>query len=352
MKKQKKSKKTPSDRQKERRAKRKLKSKRIEEEQRTNWVLDTLRWVDAEEYRRQNYMNNEANTDSCGGGDMDDDDAHDDDGDDDDDSSDDSSENENDRDGISDTMTYLTSDNNTVAATTTTTNPNAFSIISWNILADQYCNRSSHRELPPKFQRRVFDRKQRRHHVQQTLRRLVRRTTHAKQDRHEGGDATTYKSDINCISPDLLALQEVDPPLGVASCLKEQGYEAIETVATKGGRVGRVDSCGLYYREDVWTYVRHETVLLDDLATNCSSDIVGNKEKIGGGGNDNTIDRSKKASTNMNESLRGLQTSLSRKNVALIVRLHHKPTEREVVVVNAHFFWNPAYEYVKVSFCF
>jgi mRNA deadenylase 3'-5' endonuclease subunit Ccr4 len=208
------------------------------------------------------------------------------------------------------------------------------------------------------------------------LRRLVRRRTHVKQYEADGGGtdqatvvtvvpnltkknaatsttATTCESDINnCISPDLLALQEVDPPLGVASCLKEQGYEAIETVATKGGRVGRVDSCGLYYKEDVWTCVRHETVFLDDLATNCSSDIVGNYEKIGGGGNDNTIDRSKRTSNNMNESLRGLQTSLSRKNVALLVRLHHKPTRREVVVVNAHLFWNPAYEYVKVSLYF
>jgi hypothetical protein len=65
-----------------------------------------------------------------------------------------------------------------------------FSIICWNVLADAYCSRSSHKNLPSKFQTRVFNRNQRQHQIRQILRHF-----HDK------------------LSPDLIALQEVDPPL-------------------------------------------------------------------------------------------------------------------------------------------
>ena len=65
-----------------------------------------------------------------------------------------------------------------------------FSIICWNVLADSYCSRSSHKNLPRKSQSRVFNRNQRQHHVRQTLRFLDEK-----------------------LSPDLIALQEVDSPL-------------------------------------------------------------------------------------------------------------------------------------------
>ena len=63
-------------------------------------------------------------------------------------------------------------------------------IISWNVLADSYCSRSSHKNLPSKFQSQVFNRNQRQHHVRQILRLFETK-----------------------LSPDLVALQEVDPPL-------------------------------------------------------------------------------------------------------------------------------------------
>jgi len=65
-----------------------------------------------------------------------------------------------------------------------------FSIISWNVLADAYCSRSSHKNLPPKFQSRVFNRNQRQHQIRQTLRLFVSK-----------------------LSLDIITLQEVDPPL-------------------------------------------------------------------------------------------------------------------------------------------
>ncbi len=45
-------------------------------------------------------------------------------------------------------------------------------LICWNVLADSYCNRRSHRKLPLVYQNHVFDKHQRQHHVRQTLRRM------------------------------------------------------------------------------------------------------------------------------------------------------------------------------------
>lgn len=85
-----------------------------------------------------------------------------------------------------------------------------FSIISWNVLADAYCSRSSHKNLPPKFQTRVFNRNQRQHQVRQTLRLID-----------------------NKLSPDMIALQEVDPPLegkgatnALVACKTESRYHS------------------------------------------------------------------------------------------------------------------------------
>jgi mRNA deadenylase 3'-5' endonuclease subunit Ccr4 len=182
------------------------------------------------------------------------------------------------------------------------------SIVCWNVLADAYCNYKSHQHLPLKFQRHVFDRHQRQHHVRQILRRFA-----------------------STIAPDFLALQEVDPPLEVAGCMKELGYEGIETPSSPGGKDGRVDACALYYRHDQWKCLEHEIVRLDDLATMCSKE---SKEKPSVAGSSN---------------LQDVQTSFVRKNMALLVRLEHlHGNRRQLVVAVLHLYWNPSYEYVKV----
>lgn len=43
------------------------------------------------------------------------------------------------------------------------------SIISWNVLADSYCSPRSHRHLPLVYQRHVFNKELRLHHVRQLL---------------------------------------------------------------------------------------------------------------------------------------------------------------------------------------
>ena len=146
----------------------------------------------------------------------------------------------------------------------------------------------------------------------------------------------------------------------VAKCMKSLGYGVVETIASPDGRDGRVDSCGLYFREDNWKCLDHETIRLDDLAILRSSS-ENKDEDEGSNANKTTIEqstgsarvsrnrKSRGSSTNTNSgSLKGFERSFIRKNVALLVKLEHIPTKRRMVIVVAHLFWNPAYDYVKV----
>jgi mRNA deadenylase 3'-5' endonuclease subunit Ccr4 len=181
-----------------------------------------------------------------------------------------------------------------------------FSIISWNVLADSYCSYRSHRNLPLKFQRHVFDGNQRQHHVRQALRRFT-----------------------SCLGGEepILALQEVDGPLMVMDTLKKLGYAGLESPTSKGGKNGRVDACGLYYPKEHWKLLKEETLRLDDLASLRSSSAVPPSAR---------------------NNLQGLQTSFLRKNMALLVRLVHKKTNREIVMAVLHLYWNR--EYFSVLF--
>lgn len=180
------------------------------------------------------------------------------------------------------------------------------SIVCWNVLADAYCSYKSHKHLPLKFQRHVFDHHQRQHHVRQILRRFS-----------------------STLAPDLMALQEVDPPLEVAGCMKELGYDGVETPTSPGGKDGRVDSCVLYYSRNRWACLEHQIIRLDDLATMCSKPSSG----VPFFGRNN---------------LQGVQTSFVRKNMALLVRLKNLHDNTQLVVAVLHLYWNPSYEYVKV----
>jgi mRNA deadenylase 3'-5' endonuclease subunit Ccr4 len=173
-----------------------------------------------------------------------------------------------------------------------------FSIISWNVLADAYCSYRSHRNLPLKFQRHVFDRHQRQHHVRQILRRLV-----------------------SSLGNPILALQEVDKPLEVLMALEELGYEGIETPTSPGGKNGRVDACGLYFHRDEWTCLQQEMIRLDDLATL--------RSRTG-----------KEICDATRNSLRGFQTSFLKKNMAMLVRLKNVQSNKQIVVAVLHLYWN------------
>lgn len=167
------------------------------------------------------------------------------------------------------------------------------------MLAESYLTRRSHRQLPRLYQNTVFQPSSRR-----AL--LDRRLQH-----------------FASLQVDVLCLQEVDMPLNV---LKECGYDCIMTPTSKegNGAGGRVDACGIYYLKEKWRLVDYELVRFDDLATlgSTSSTIISN--------------------------LQGLSTSFLRRNVGVVCRLQHIQSEKTVVIANAHVYWNPSYEYVKL----
>ena len=171
------------------------------------------------------------------------------------------------------------------------------SIVTWNVLAQSYCSRRSHPDLPRIYQDVVFSPQRRRSRLLRILKRFVDETI------------------------DVLCLQEVDSD-DIARKLQDWGYSHVETPRTKGGGSGgRVDSCGIYVRKERWSLVDHELIRLDDLAT------------LGAGGVGDTS---------------GLEQSFLRRNAALLARIRNRQSGRTVVVANAHLFWNPGFEYVKL----
>ncbi len=138
--------------------------------------------------------------------------------------------------------------------------------------------------------------------------------------------------------------------------MRSLGFGVLETGGSSDGRVNRVDSCGLYFREENWECLNHEVIRLDDLAIlRSSSTASSGKEKSNNESIDQckTTERCKKNQKDTgrphHNSLKGFERSFVRKNVTLVARMVHKPSKRQLVVVVSHLFWNPAYNYVKVS---
>ena len=124
--------------------------------------------------------------------------------------------------------------------------------------------------------------------------------------------------------------------------MKSIGYGVIETVGSSDRKAGRVDSCGLYFCEEKWECLDHETIRLDDLAILRSSS---QSEGQNGQTRDTTIDNSniikKKNRINRhdrnntnNGSLKGFERSFVRSNVTLLARMKHKESMEQVVIVS------------------
>jgi mRNA deadenylase 3'-5' endonuclease subunit Ccr4/uncharacterized protein with PIN domain len=171
-------------------------------------------------------------------------------------------------------------------------------IVSWNILAQAYCTRRSHHHLPPMYQNYVFSPPMRKVMLRKSLERFCN------------------------LQVDVFCLQEVDMDLNDML----EGYDSVLTpTVTGGGGGGRVDACGIYFFKENWKLVEHELVRLDDLATLGQSSTTG-----------------------IESNLQGLSTSFLRRNVAILCRLQHRQTKQQIVVCNAHVYWNPEYSYVKL----
>jgi mRNA deadenylase 3'-5' endonuclease subunit Ccr4/uncharacterized protein with PIN domain len=175
-------------------------------------------------------------------------------------------------------------------------------VITWNVLAQAYLSRRSHRNLPKPYDDVVFNHKKRHALMEKILRKL-----------------TTATMEL-----DILCLQEVDLQL-VETTLAENHFQGVSTPTTNGGGAGgRVDSCCIYWNRNDWELVNQELICFDDLSTLGSN------------------------ATKLESNLQGLKQSLLRRNVAIVVRLQHRTTATKIVVSNSHLYWNPEFDYVKL----
>jgi uncharacterized protein with PIN domain/mRNA deadenylase 3'-5' endonuclease subunit Ccr4 len=173
-------------------------------------------------------------------------------------------------------------------------------IVSWNVLAQAYLSRRSHRNLPPTHEQVIFNPKRRISLMEKTLEKLI------------------------ALELDVLCLQEVDMPV-IGTTLTKNSFEGVSTPTTNGGGAGgRVDSCSIYWNKCVWTLINHELIFFDDLS------FLGSN------------------ATKFESNLQGLKQSLLRRNTSVMVRLKHNLTGIQIVICNAHLYWNPHFDYVKV----
>lgn len=173
-------------------------------------------------------------------------------------------------------------------------------IVSWNVLAQAYLTRQSHRNLPKAYEDVVFKPNRRAFLMEKVLRKLI------------------------AMELDVLCLQEVDLPL-IETVLAEESFTGVSTPTTNGGGAGgRVDACCIYWNNHDWKMLNQDLICFDDLSTLGSN------------------------ATKLESNLHGVKQSLLRRNVAILVRLQHRNTSTKLVVCSSHLYWNPEYDYVKL----
>lgn len=213
------------------------------------------------------------------------------------------------------------------------------SVASFNILAEAYLTPRSHKNLPAEYQEVVFDPRRRRRLLCDTLKHLAE------------------KFEVIC-------LQELDTALwdDVVSCFADLGYDFVHAyrsgkthaTSTKNGSINanttardnksgnrkkreesRPDGCAIFYCVKKWECTSFQAVQFNDLTQD--------NGKLNGNNDTSHISSSSHA-------LCGIIDSYIRHNTALIVALQSvvKP-DVSVIVTNMHLYWNPAYEYVKLS---
>ena len=106
-----------------------------------------------------------------------------------------------------------------------------------------------------------------------------------------------------------------------------------------------------------WKLMDSELIRLDDLATlssfsasSSSTTVAVETTTTSSTSNDVTkTNGDNSASSSSHSHIQGIQQSLLRRNMAIMIRLQHTEyPEITMIVVNAHLFWNPSFEYVKV----
>lgn len=222
----------------------------------------------------------------------------------------------------------------------------SFSILSFNVLAESYLTPRSHNNLPPSAAEVVFNKELRRNLLKRTLEKLAK-------------------------SFDIICLQEVDNALRdiIVDSLTKLGYSYV--YAPRGGvplassdvdcgtvspskspQVDkRSDGCATFFSKNNWKCVNYSVVHFDDLADEerppLRDDSVANSVK-----QPHPVSNSSRKRKKKQNALSGIIASYKRRNAALLLELEQiqSPSKaRRIVVANAHLYWHPGYEYVKLS---
>ena len=198
------------------------------------------------------------------------------------------------------------------------------SILCWNILAESFLTRRSHPGLSMESQTIVFN-------FEKRLKLLVHQLTHF---------ITTTKFDILC-------LQEVDlrpqfethvfQPLGYQSIHATRPTTTTTTTTTTSSSSTTMNGCMIAFHTTKYKLLDSKVIHFDNLTQSSSSSSISNDD-----------DPSKRSSSS---SLCGMIASYNRRNTGLLVLLQHKKSGSIVCIANAHLYWNPGYEYVKLSQC-
>jgi len=240
------------------------------------------------------------------------------------------------------------------------------SIVSFNMLAESYISPRSHPNLPNSFASIVFEPSKRRELLTKTLHKLIHGPFR----------------DL-----DILCLQEVDLYDEVVEpFMKNHGYLGFST-KIKSANLNpnshkKVDSCAIFWRKRTLDCIEQHIVEFDDLSkeefiienkkeftkvktivdkpdqnnlrssmTNNDAptiDIHGNPYPT----NPSTYYNKKKKIQYRKQtpsSLTGVIQSFLRHNASCILLFKHKEQSNIFAVTSTHLYWNPEYEYVKLS---
>jgi mRNA deadenylase 3'-5' endonuclease subunit Ccr4 len=102
--------------------------------------------------------------------------------------------------------------------------------------------------------------------------------------------------------------------------------------------------CSKLLSPPLWQMVDSELVRLDDLATLSTANSPLDPNQM----TSQMQSGLEKVKNNPCSNIQGIQTTFLRRNMALIVRLRNNVTQETIIIANAHLYWNPGFEYVKV----
>lgn len=217
------------------------------------------------------------------------------------------------------------------------------SILSFNMLAESYLSRRSHPGLPQSHAEVAFDKTKRRRLLLNTFSHFADPSRAPEQ----------Y---------DIIGVQEMDLLDIIVPFMKGFGYDVVHesnkyderkgdlppslTEASARSASEEVDfkrvTCAIFFASSKYTLLHSIIIEFDDLAGVASSPVMNrtasghSKARKGRGGT-------------ATDPLSGMLQSFQRRNRAIVAVLKHKGSDRNICVCSAHLYWNPGYEYVKLS---